>query len=184
MSLGRLWVHPFSANLYVSHKLVVSIIGSVHGIHSEVVVSELNMQNKIIIHINLTNCKWTFKNKQYTLYKNYKTSSTTLIFWEHQFYPFIPGNVVKKSSLKLVETFLGHNLAQRWWWKCFSCLKDIMHDMLSFLLWVDLWSHCLFKVLRQLTHLYTIVFLHGSFSECERSNHGESHGESESHSTK
>ena len=183
MSLGRLWVHPFSANLYVSHKLVVSIIGSVHGIHSEVVVSELNMQNKIIIHINLTNCKWTFKNKHILYIKTTKLQ-VQLIFWEHQFYPFIPGNVVKKSSLKLVETFLGHNLAQRWWWKCFSCLKDIMHDMLSFLLWVDLWSHCLFKVLRQLTHLYTIVFLHGSFSECERRNHGESHGESESHSTK
>ena len=57
MNLGRLWVHPFSANLYVSHKLVASVIGSVHGIHSEEVVSELNMQNKIIIHIHLTNCK-------------------------------------------------------------------------------------------------------------------------------
>ena len=57
MSVGRLWVHSVSANLYVSHKLVVSVIGSVHGIHFEVVVSELNMQNKIIIHIHLTNCK-------------------------------------------------------------------------------------------------------------------------------
>lgn len=43
MNLGRL--------------LVVSVIGSVHGIHSEVVVSELNMQKKIIMHIHLTNCK-------------------------------------------------------------------------------------------------------------------------------